>query len=60
MKKIIIILVFLANMANAQTHCSDNINTVTTDWRSPLSLNQWDWTALTYDLYIKNRIPVWV
>ncbi len=48
-------LMLIVSIAQAQ-HCSDNINTVTTDWRSPLSLNTWDWTTPYWEVKYRNAI----
>lgn len=46
----------LTYTTQAQVHCSDQINTVTTDWRvpAPLSTNQWNWTTNYFEAHVKN------
>lgn len=51
MKIILFLLVLgVASQALAQGFCfEEEPRTVTTDWRSPLSTNTWDWTARSSD-----------
>jgi len=38
---------------NGFPQCSNTINTITTNWASPQSINQWDWTQQFFnDMYI--------
>lgn len=59
MKKLILTFVLLGVfviVCKAQQHCSDTINTITTDWNSDQSNNNWNWTQEFFnDAYIKNR-----
>ena len=44
--------IFLIKYITCLGQCSNAINTISTDWNNPLSLNTWNWTQNYFDVYL--------
>lgn len=64
MKKQRLLIFFCSLLLSLPSYgqCWDNINTTTTDWTKKNSVNTWNWTQETFDMYItgssSNPVPI--